>query len=72
MFRTLIHAERRSAEAAACARTVERLGYDASIAQATHKKLNLLAQQNYKQKIGDAKPGLRETVEMVAKDTKIQ
>ena len=72
MFRTLIHAERRSAEAAACARTVERLGYDASISEATHKKLNLLAQQNYREKIGDAKPGLRETVEMVAKDTKIQ
>lgn len=69
MFRTLIHAERRSAESAACARTVERLGYDASISQATYKKLCILAKQNYKERIGDATPGLRETVEMVAKDT---
>ena len=71
LFRTLIHAQRRSAEAAACARTVERLGYDASVSKATYNKLLILAEQNYKDKIGDAKPGLRETVEMVMQDTKI-
>ncbi len=70
LFRTLIHAERRSAEAAACARTVERLGYDASICHATHDKLRILAAQNYKERIGDAEPDLRQTVEMVMRDTR--
>lgn len=70
LFRTLIHAERRSAEAMACAKTVERLGYDASISHATHDKLCILAQQNYKEKIGDATPDLRETVNMVMRDTR--
>lgn len=70
LFRTLIHAERRSVEAEACARTVERLGLDASISRATCHKLHILAQQGYKNRIGDATPSLREVAEMVARDTK--
>lgn len=70
LYRTLIHAERRSAEMEAVAKTVERLGYDASISRATCKKLKLLAAQNYKDRIGDDQPGLRESVELVVKDTK--
>ena len=68
LFRTLIHARRRSAEAAASARTVERLGFDASMSHATHKKLVQLAEQNYKDKIGDAEPDLRETIAMIVRD----
>ena len=70
LYRTLIHAKRRSSEMEAVAKTVERLGYDASVSWATNKKLLILAEQNYKDRIGDAAPGLRETVEMVVRDTK--
>lgn len=70
LYRTLIHAQRRSAEAAACARTVERLGYDASVSHATYTKLKILAEQNYKERIGDGTPDLRETVTMVMNDTR--
>ena len=70
LFRTLIHAKRRSAEAEYCARTVERLGFDASMSKAVHHKLCMLADQNYKDKIGDKKPNRRETVEMVMQDLK--
>lgn len=68
LFRTLIHAKRRSAEAAASAKTVERLGFDASMSHATHKKLVQLAEQNYKDRIGDAEPNLRETIAMIVRD----
>lgn len=70
LFRTLIHAQRRSSEMAAVAKTIESLGYDASISKATRDKLLILAAQNYKERIGDATPGLRETVQMVVEDTK--
>ena len=70
LYRTLIHAKRRSAEMEAVARTVEALGYDASVSQATAKKLKILAEQDYMARIGDGKPGLRESVAMVVKDTR--
>jgi len=70
LFRTLIHARRRAAEMEAVVNTVERMGYDASVSRATCKKLKLLAEQNYKDRIGDARPGLRESVRLVARDTK--
>ena len=70
LYRTLIHAKRRSAEMDAVARTVEALGYDASVSLATAKKLKIRAEQGYMERIGDGKPGLRESVAMVAKDTR--
>jgi 3-hydroxyisobutyrate dehydrogenase-like beta-hydroxyacid dehydrogenase len=70
LYRTLIHAQRRATEAGACARTVERLGFDAAISHATEKKLQILAVQNYKERLGDAAPDLRQTVELVRADTK--
>ena len=70
LYRTLIHAKRRSAEMEAVARTVEALGYDASVSQATAKKLKILAEQDYMTRIGEGKPGLRESVSMVVKDTR--
>ena len=70
LYRTLIHAQRRSSEMEAGARTVERMGYDASVSRATCEKLKILAAQRYKDRIGDATPGLRESVELVVRNTK--
>lgn len=68
LYRTLIHAERRAVEAGACARTVERLGYDASMSRATEAKLRQLAARHYRERIGDAAPGMRETIQILMQD----
>lgn len=72
LYRTLVHAKRRAAEMDAVSKTVEALGYDASVSRATAKKLKILAEQDYMNRIGDGKPGLRESVAMVVQDTKVQ
>lgn len=68
LYRTLIHAERRAQEAGACAKTVERLGYDASMSRATEAKLKQLSKRRYKERIGDSAPGMRTVIQMVMQD----
>lgn len=68
LYRTLIHAGRRSAEAKACAQTVEALGYDASMSRATQNRLEQLAKHNFKARIGSKELNLRETIALVAGD----
>lgn len=73
LYRTLVHAERRAVEAEAAAKTVESMGYDASISHATAKKLKQLAACNYKDRIGpDEEPDLRAVVDLLLKDTKME
>lgn len=70
LYRTLVHAKRRFSEMSAVVKTIKSLGYDASVSEATCKKLKMLAEQNYMEKIGNAQPDLRETVAMVVRDMK--
>lgn len=70
LYHTLVHAKRRAAEVENCAKTVERLGLDASMCHAAQKKLELLAACDYANKIGpDEAPNLREVIAMVLRDT---
>lgn len=69
LYRTLVHAERRAVEAAAAADTVESMGFDASISRATAKKLQQLADCDYKTRIGpEESPNLREVIDMLLRD----
>ena len=66
LFRTLIHAQRRSGEMRDAAETVESLGIDASMSRATQHKLEALGARNFKEKIGpDEEPDLRHVIELI-------
>lgn len=70
LYHTLVHAKRRAAEVGGCARTIERMGLDASMCHATQDKLEMLAKYDYANRIEpDSAPKLREVIAMVLKDT---
>lgn len=70
LYHTLVHAKRRASEAENCARTVERLGLDASMSHATQKKLEQLAKCDYASRIGpEEAPDLRAVIAMILRDT---
>lgn len=73
LYRTLVHAKRRSFECGEAAATVEDLGFDASMTRATEKKLRLLAEQDYMNRIAPTEsPNLREVVKILEKDMKVK
>ncbi len=66
LFRTLIHAQRRSGEMRDAAQTVESMGLDASMSRAAQHKLEELGARNFKEKIGpDEQPDLRKVIELL-------
>ena len=66
LFRTLIHAQRRSEEMRDVAETVEQLGLDASMSRAAQHKLEQLGAQNFKEKIGaEEEPDLRQIIDLI-------
>lgn len=71
LYRTLVHAKRRSAEMNDVAETVEAMGFGAEVSRAVCTRLNRLAEYNYAERIGDSAPGLKEVVEMVKNDDRI-
>ena len=68
LFRTLIHAKRRSAEMADVADTVETMGFGSEVSRAVCARLDRLAEYGYPDRIGDSEPNLRQVVEMVRQD----
>lgn len=68
LFRTLIHASRRSAEMADVADTVEAMGFGSEVSRAVCARLDRLAEYGYADRIGESEPNLRQVVEMVRQD----
>lgn len=50
--RTMVHAERRAKEMENVVQTIEKMGFDASMSKSAQKKLEILAEQNYVDRVG--------------------
>ena len=71
VYRTLIHSKRRAAEMKDVSVTLESMGFGAEVSRAVEKRLRRLAEYGYPQKIGQTAPNLREVVEMVRQDDRL-
>ena len=71
MYRTLIHAKRRSAEMHDVAQTLEEMGLGAEVSHAVEARLSRLASYNYADRIGLDTPNLREVIELVRADDRL-
>lgn len=50
--RTMVHAERRAKEMENVVQTIEKMGFDASMSKSAQKKLEILAEENYVDRVG--------------------
>ena len=71
LYRTLVHAARRSGEMKDVADTVEAMGFGAEVSRAVCTRLNRLASYGYAGRIGDSACNLKEVVRMVRKDDRL-